>query len=153
MNEWYMAIASAFWLGILTSISPCPLATNIAAVSFVGRRVDRPASVFAAGLMYTGGRMLTYLLLGTILVSTSLSIPTLSFTLQKYMHLVMGPVLILVGLVLLGALRLPTVGIGMNLSLQRKAESMGTWGAGLLGIFFALSFCPKQFQIVLNVQR
>ena len=48
MTEFMIAVASAFWLGILTSISPCPMATNIAAISFVGRRVDSPFKVFLA---------------------------------------------------------------------------------------------------------
>lgn len=68
-------LASAFWLGILTSISPCPLTTNIAAISYVGRRVGRPASVLQAGLLYTAGRTLAYLLLGVLLVSSLLSAP------------------------------------------------------------------------------
>ena len=69
MTEVIIGIASAFWLGILTSISPCPLATNIAAISFVGRRVGSPAKVFLAGLLYTAGRTLTYVVLGVLLVS------------------------------------------------------------------------------------
>lgn len=142
MNAWYVAVASAFWLGILTSISPCPLATNIAAVSYVGRRVDRPSSVLLSGLLYTGGRMLTYLVLGIVLVSTSLSVPSVAFGLQRHMNRFLGPLLILVGLVLLDILKIATKGSGISRGIQRKAESMGIWGAGLLGIIFALSFCP-----------
>lgn len=142
MSAWYVTLASAFWLGILTSISPCPLATNIAAVSYVGRRVDRPASVLLSGLLYTGGRMLTYLVLGIVLVSTSLSVPTVAFGLQRYMNRILGPLLILVGLVLLDIIRISTKGSGISQRIQRKADSMGIWGAGLLGIVFALSFCP-----------
>ena len=142
MSAWYVAVGSAFWLGILTSISPCPLATNIAAISYIGHRVDRPASVFLSGLLYTAGRMLTYLTLGIALVATSLSVPTVAFTLQRHMNRFLGPLLILVGLVLLGILRLPVKGSGITQRLQRRADSMGIWGAGLLGIIFSLSFCP-----------
>ena len=56
MSELALAVGSALWLGILTSISPCPLATNIAAVSFLGRRVDSPRMVFGGGLLYALGR-------------------------------------------------------------------------------------------------
>lgn len=144
MNESiFLPLASAFWLGILTSISPCPLTTNIAAISYVGRRVDKPGSVLQAGLLYTAGRALVYLLLGMLLVSSLLSAPALSQVLQKHMNMALGPLLIVVGLILLELLRLPSFGgTGLNTALQKKADSLGVGGAGLLGIVFALSFCP-----------
>ena len=101
MTEFLIAVASAFWLGILTSISPCSMATNIAAISFVGRRVDSPFKVFLAGLLYTTGRTITYLVLGILLVSSLLSAPHVSHILQKYMNKLLGPILILVGMLLL----------------------------------------------------
>jgi cytochrome c-type biogenesis protein len=142
MSEFTLAIATAFWLGILTSISPCPLATNIAAISFVGRKVGSPGSVFLAGTLYTLGRALTYAVLGAFLVSSLLSAPSISHALQKYMNLVLGPVLILVGMVLLELISFGWGGAGVSNNLQKRVEAMGPWGAGLLGILFALSFCP-----------
>lgn len=140
--EYFMALSSALWLGILTSISPCPLATNIAAISYVGRRVDSPSSVFTAGILYTVGRMLTYVTLGAILVSSMLSTPLVSHVLQKHMNMFLGPILILVGLFLLEIISLNIGGAGITESLQKKADALGIWGAGFLGIIFALSFCP-----------
>jgi cytochrome c-type biogenesis protein len=142
MEEWVVAVVSAFWLGILTSISPCPLATNIAAISFVGRQVDSPRKVFLCGLLYTAGRMLTYILLGTVLVASLLSAPSLSYSLQKYMNLALGPVLIVVGMVLLELINVHFSGLGISRAIRDRAASMNVWGAGLLGILFALSFCP-----------
>ncbi len=142
MGEWLVPLASAFWLGILTSISPCPLATNIAAVSFIGQRVDRPFRVFYAGILYTGGRMLTYLTLGILLVSSMLSVPMISHILQKYMNMFLGPILILVGMILLELISSNISGRGLSESFQKKIESFGIWGAGFLGIVFSLSFCP-----------
>lgn len=142
MEEWPIALASAFWFGVLTSISPCPLATNIAAISFVGRRVDSPRMVLVSGLLYTGGRMLTYILLGAVLVSSLLSAPSLSYALQKYMNLVLGPLLIVVGMVLLELITFRIGGRGISQAVQTRIERMNVWGAGLLGILFALSFCP-----------
>ncbi len=135
-------LASAFWLGILTSISPCPLTTNIAAISYVGRRVGKPASVLQAGLLYTAGRTLAYLLLGMLLVGSLLSAPSLSQVLQKHMNMALGPVLIVVGLILLELIPLPVGSSGLSAALQNKADSLGIGGAGLLGMVFALSFCP-----------
>lgn len=142
MAEMLIPLSTALWLGILTSISPCPLATNIAAISYVGRRVDSPSSVITAGLLYTCGRMLTYFVLGIFLVSSMLSAPVVSHMLQKHMNMCLGPILILVGILLLEIVSVNMGGGGINASLQKKADKMGIWGAGLLGIVFSLSFCP-----------
>ena len=142
MSGYLLGALSAVWLGILTSISPCPLATNIAAISFIGRRIGNTRLVFLAGLLYTVGRMLTYVVLGVVLVASLLSIPEVSNLLQKYMYKVLGPLLILVGMVLLDLISIPTPGIGAGEKLQKRTETWGIWGAGLLGVVFALSFCP-----------
>jgi cytochrome c biogenesis protein CcdA len=142
MIDSVLVAGSALWLGVLTSVSPCPLATNVAAISFVGRRVGNPRQVLASGLMYTAGRSLTYGLLGALLVFSLLSASALSLALQKHMNRVLGPVLILVGMVLLGLLPIRLPGGGPGGRAQAWAERGGVWGAGALGIVFALSFCP-----------
>jgi cytochrome c-type biogenesis protein len=142
MSGFLVGTATALWLGILTSISPCPLATNIAAISFIGRKVDDPRHVLLSGILYTLGRSLTYLLLGTLLVTALISTPYLSHWLQKYMNKILGPVLILAGMFLLDLLRLNLAGLGISDRMRGRVENMGLGGAGLLGILFALSFCP-----------
>lgn len=142
MTEFLIGIASAFWLGILTSISPCPLATNIAAISFVGRRVGSPAKVFLSGLLYTAGRTLTYAVLGVLLVSSLLSAPYISHVLQKYMNKALGPILIIVGMVLVELIQINFSGSSVSEKMQKRVEALGMWGALLLGVVFALSFCP-----------
>ena len=142
MTALVLGALSALWLGILTSISPCPLATNIAAVSFIGRRVGRTRVVFLTGLLYMLGRMLTYVVLGILLVTSVLSIPQVSHILQKYMNKVLGPILIFVGMILLELIRVNISGSGLSEKMQKRVEAGGIWGAGLLGIVFALSFCP-----------
>ncbi|MCA9143626.1 MAG: sulfite exporter TauE/SafE family protein [Planctomycetales bacterium] len=142
MNTLLLATGSALWLGILTSISPCPLATNIAAISYVGRSVDRTALVLASSVFYTFGRIVAYAALGAIIVASLLSAPGLSVWLQKYLNLFLGPFLVLVGMVVLGLVELPAMsGVGMN-RLQVHVEKWGLAGSGLLGLLFALSFCP-----------
>ena len=142
MNEYFAAVLTAFWLGILTSISPCPLATNIAAISYVGRRVGEPGKTFQAGLLYTLGRTVAYVVIGIVLVSSLLSAPVLSHLLQKYMNKFLGPILILVGLILLKVISFSLGGGGISENLQKRADRMGVWGGAFLGILFALSFCP-----------
>lgn len=140
--EYALAIGSAFWFGILTSISPCPLATNIAAISFVGRKSGSAPAVLAAGVLYACGRTIAYASLGILLAGGLTAAPEVSHLLQKYMNLLMGPLLILVAMVLLKLLTLPAISGGIGERLRIRVERMGIAGAGLLGIIFALSFCP-----------
>ena len=133
---------SALWLGILTSISPCPLATNIAAISYIGRSVESPRRVLLNGLLYTLGRTITYLVLGVLLVLSLLSAPYVSNTLQTYMNKILGPILILVGMFLLELIRLNLGSSGLKSAISSRADRMGTWGSAILGMGFALSFCP-----------
>jgi len=142
MAEFLLGATSALWLGILTSISPCPLATNIAAISYIGRRVDNARQVFLTGLLYTLGRTLAYWALAIILVATALSSPQISLFLQKYMHLLLGPILILVGMLLLGLIQFSMGGPGISEKMQKRVDTLGLWGALPLGVVFALSFCP-----------
>ena len=142
MDPLLVAIGSAFWLGILTSISPCPLATNIAAVSFIGKRVESPRRVLMAGLLFTLGRLITYVTLAVILVSSLLAVPEVALFLQRTMNKALGPLLILVGLLLLGVVKIPSLGFSVGEKFQKRVEGLGIWGAGLLGLLFSLSFCP-----------
>jgi cytochrome c-type biogenesis protein len=133
---------AAFYLGVLTSISPCPLATNIAAISYIGRKVKNPRQVLAAGLIYTLGRCLLYVALAVMLAATAMSIPAVSLFLQKYIHLVLGPIFIILGMFLVGLITISGGGTLVNEGMQKRIDAMGIWGALLLGILFALSFCP-----------
>ncbi len=142
MTDLIIGMTSALWLGILTSISPCPLATNIAAISYIGRRVDNTRQVFLTGLLYTLGRTLSYLGLAFLLIATALSVPQVSMFLQKYMPVMLGPILILVGMFLLGLINISLGGSGMSKGMQQRVDALGIWGALLLGVVFALSFCP-----------
>jgi len=139
-----IAIVMALWLGILTSISPCPLATNIAAVSYIGGQISTKKGVFVAGVLYMFGRMLTYTVLGALLVSSANLVPVVANFLQNYMNIIMGPFLVLTGLLLLNIIKFNiSDGAGYIANkLQGKIKRLGVLGAGLLGIVFALSFCP-----------
>jgi len=86
--------------------------------------------------------MFTYLALGTLVVAGLLSIPGLSNFLQKYMNQILGPLLILVGMVVFELIQIPLPAFGADEKMNQRVEKSGVWGAGLLGILFALSFCP-----------
>jgi cytochrome c biogenesis protein CcdA len=142
MQSYYLDIFSAFWLGILTSISPCPLATNIAAVSFISRNLGSSKKVLASGLLYAVGRMLTYVAIAVLAVASLLSLPEVSFFLETNMHKIIGPLLIVVGIILLDVIPISFSASLVSNSVQEKAGKWGMWGSGLLGIIFALTFCP-----------
>lgn len=140
-GSWFAALGLAAWFGILTAVSPCPMATNIAAIGFLGRKVSDPRAVLLAGLLYTLGRSLAYLAVAVIAVWGFTSLPALSQFLQGGLNLVLGPILIVVGMLLTGLLELP-----WSLSLagdgMQERVGAGWWWPLLLGGLFALSFCP-----------
>jgi len=142
MDSILIASGSALWLGILTSISPCPLATNIAAISYIGRQVGRTGRILFSGLAYTLGRMLAYLVLGVIITAGLLSIPGLSNFLQRYLNIILGPLLIIVGVFLLDIIRFGGFGVSSGEKARKWAEKGGVFGAGFIGFVFALSLCP-----------
>lgn len=142
MDPFWVSWVSALWLGILTSISPCPLASNIAAVSFLSKKIAHPAAVFVSGLAYTLGRMVSYAAVGWIIIHSLISIPQIAMFLQKYMGKALGPVLIVTGLILLEVLVFRLPGFSLSQKHHNKLAESGAPGAFLLGFIFALAFCP-----------
>ncbi|MCX5694801.1 MAG: aromatic aminobenezylarsenical efflux permease ArsG family transporter [Candidatus Omnitrophica bacterium] len=142
MIEMFIGCVIALWLGILTSISPCPLASNIAAVSFLLRKITHPFMVFILGLVYTLGRMIAYAILGWIIISSLLSVPQVAQFLQKYMGNVLGPFLVIAGILLLGIVTIHLPRITLSQKHQNKLVESGALGAFLLGFIFVLAFCP-----------
>ena len=134
MMEMIIVFASALWLGILTSISPCPLAANVAAISFLSKRVTHPALVFISGLAYTLGRMVSYCVLGWIIINSLLSVPQTAQFLQKYMGKALGPILIITGLILLEMITICIPGFSLSQKHGNKLVESGAFGAFLLGM-------------------
>ena len=138
---------TAFILGLLTAISPCPLATNIAAIGFIGKIIEDKTAIFKRGIYYTTGRILAYTVLGIILI-TVLRGGASMFGIQKAVsqwgELLIGPILLVIGLFMLSGHRisLPKFGFSGGDKSENLA-SKGVWGALLLGILFALAFCPS----------
>ena len=135
----------AFLLGILTAISPCPLATNIASIGFISRDIENRKAVFIKGILYTFGRILAYTALGIILISI-LEEGASVFGIQKYVskwgEKLIGPILLVIGLFMLFGDKLNLPKFGFNGSGEYIAKKGGL-GAFLLGVLFALTFCPS----------
>ena len=137
------AVTSAFYLGLLCAIAPCPLATNIAAVGFIGQKSGHKKAVIITGICYTIGRILTFVLLGLLLTTVINSTPQASHILQKYMNIALGPLLIMVGMILLEMIKLPLSNkLTLTCNIENISVKAGYWGAFFMGVIFALSFCP-----------
>ena len=137
-------VLTAFLLGLLTALSPCPLATHIAAIGFIGKDIEDRKRIFLNGLLYTLGRVLSYTLLGVILIMV-LKGGASMFGIQQAVgvwgEFVLGPLLVAIGLFMLFADRLNLPKFGFNGNAEGLVKK-GGWGALLIGILFALAFCP-----------
>jgi cytochrome c biogenesis protein CcdA len=132
---------SALLLGLMTAISPCPMATNITAIGFISKDLDNRNRVFFNGLFYTLGRAITYTVLALIIF---LGIDQLKFSgfFQRYGEKFIGPLLIIIGLFMLDVFRINFPGFGRLTWGMQKKTRWSYLDAVLLGLVFALAFCP-----------
>ena len=138
----WLALGSALWMGVFTAISPCPLATNIAAISFISRQTGQRRAVLLSGLCYTLGRTFAYVGLGIIIMAGLMATAQISQFLQSYLNEILGPILIVLGMILLGWLG-PALSLNLaSEGLQKRAQKGGLAWSFILGVLFALSFCP-----------
>jgi cytochrome c-type biogenesis protein len=132
---------TALVLGLMTSISPCPLATNITAVGFISKDIENRNRVFINGLLYTLGRAFTYTAIAFIIFLGADQFRFSGFF-QRYGEKFLGPLLIIIGLLMLDVIRIKFPGMtGLMLKMQKKT-SWRYFDAILLGLIFALAFCP-----------
>ena len=133
---------TAFLLGILTSISPCPLATNITAIAYISKDIKDAKRSLLNGLFYTLGRGLSYTIIA-FLIYFGFSTFQLSKFFQGWGDKVLGPILILIALFMFGVFKI-NFKIGGNKIEKIKLwlSSKGYFGSLLLGMLFALAFCP-----------
>ena len=135
-------LLSAFILGLMTAVSPCPLATNITAIGFISKDIESRKKVFYNGLVYTLGRAITYTLIGLIFFFGAGEINISGF-LQQWGEKLLGPLLIIIGLFMIGAFNFIKIpGLGSLTAKMENRANKGFWGVLLLGMVFALAFCP-----------
>jgi cytochrome c biogenesis protein CcdA len=139
-NSQYAAL-TAFVLGLMTAISPCPLATNISAIGFISRDIENRRRVFIKGLVYTLGRAISYTGLGLILfLGASRMHVTMLF--QGWGEKLLGPLLVIIGLFMLDFIRLKLPGFSEVAEKMGEHSKRSYWGTLLLGMVFAMAFCP-----------
>jgi len=132
---------TAFLLGLMTAISPCPLATNITAIGFISKDIESQKHVFINGLIYTLGRSISYTAIGLLFFFGASQFEFAGF-IQEWGEKIIGPVLIFIGLMMLGVINIKIPGIGSITDKMQDQSGNGFRGVLLLGIVFALAFCP-----------
>ncbi|NQU32325.1 MAG: sulfite exporter TauE/SafE family protein [Bacteroidetes bacterium] len=134
-------LLTAFLLGLMTAISPCPLATNITAVGFISKDIENKNKVFINGLIYTLGRTVAYTVLALILMYSADQ-----FALKNWFQLngekFIGPILIIIGLIMLDLIKFNLPGLSKLSNRIEKKGFINYWDVFLLGVIFALAFCP-----------
>lgn len=132
---------TAFILGLMTAISPCPLATNISAIGFISRDIGNRRKVFIKGLVYTLGRAISYFGLGLILFLGA-SKMKVSLLFQGWGEKLLGPILILIGILMLDLIRIKLPGFSGLTEKVGERSKQSYRGTLLLGMIFAMAFCP-----------
>lgn len=142
LENYNIPILSALILGLMTAISPCPLATNITATAFISKNISSKRKVFLSGLLYSLGRGFSYTAIGLILYFGASKFHIARFFNQngeKYL----GPLLIIIGLIMLNIIKLNFLGKSrFQEKLSEKFKDKGLLGSFLIGVIFALAFCP-----------
>ena len=137
----HYAFISAILLGLMTAISPCPLATNISAIGFISRDIENRRRVFVNGLIYTLGRAISYTGLALI-IYLGASKMHISMIFQGWGEKLLGPILILIGFFMLDVIKIKfPVFSGLTDKIGEKSKG-SYWSTLLLGMVFALAFCP-----------
>ncbi|MCB2209187.1 MAG: sulfite exporter TauE/SafE family protein [Bacteroidetes bacterium] len=134
-------LLTALILGLMTAISPCPLATNITAVAYIGKNLENKHRVFVNGIVYTLGRVFSYTVLAVILIYSADQFAIKSFF-QIYGEKFIGPLMIIIGLFMLNVFKINFPGFSRMTEKMGKKGFGNYWDVFLLGIVFALAFCP-----------
>jgi sulfite exporter TauE/SafE len=136
-----LPFATAFFLGLLTAISPCPLATNITAIGYIGREIENKNVVFINGLVYTLGRAVSYTVIALVIYIGADQFK-ISGIFQRYGEKVLGPLLVVLGFFLMDILKIRIPGMRSISKRYQGKETKSYWDVLLIGILFALAFCP-----------
>jgi len=136
-------IIASFFIGLMMAISPCPLATNITAIAYISKRLENKKKTLLTGLFYTLGRMFTYVAIASLIVWFGINIQFLALGLQTYGERILGPLLMLIGVVMLDIIKIDIFKGNSHLeNWKEKLSKKGILGSFLLGVIFALAFCP-----------
>ena len=136
-------LLAAFFIGIMTAISPCPLATNITAIAYTSKKIGNSKHTLLVGILYTIGRMIVYIGIAAVIVWIGISTFSISMLLQKYGKLFLGPLMLIFGILMLNIFNISFGKSSERIAkLKEYLSEKGLIGSLLLGMLFALAFCP-----------
>ena len=136
-------LIASFFIGLMMAISPCPLATNITAIAYVSRKIENSRHTLLVGFLYTAGLMATYVSIASLIVYTGLKTQGIALFLQRYGGQLLGPLLVFIGLVMLEVIKLDFIKMPSGThKIKEDLANRGYLGGFLLGVVFALAFCP-----------
>ena len=136
-------LLAAFFIGLMTAISPCPLATNITAIAYISRKIEHSKHTLLVGIIYTLGRMFIYVLIASLIVLAGMNTQGIALFLQKYGEKILGPLLVIFGLIMIELIKLPVMKSSRFIdNIKEKLSKKGYVGSFFLGVLFALAFCP-----------
>lgn len=142
LDSYNIPILTAFILGLMTAISPCPLATNITATAYISKNISSKRKVFLSGLLYSLGRAFSYTVIGFVLYFGASKFHIARFFNQngeKYL----GPLMVIIGLIMLNVIKIKFLEkLNFQEKLSEKFKNKGLLGSFLIGVIFALAFCP-----------
>lgn len=144
-NQINVPLVSAVLFGLIGATAPCQLTTNLSAIAYVSRRlgVGRP---WAEAVAYTLGKVLVYTVVGGAVIGLGLRIEAPTVPVVVAARKLLGPLLIVIGLVFLGLVKLRiSLGQPLTAAIQRRISVRGAWGAFLMGVVFSFAFCPTLF--------
>jgi cytochrome c biogenesis protein CcdA len=142
LENYNIPLLSAFILGLLTAISPCPLATNITATAYISKNISNKKMVFGSGVIYSLGRAFSYTTIGLLLYFGASKFEIARFFNQNGEKF-LGPLLIIIGLIMLNVIKLNFLNkLSISEKLSTAFKDKGLLGAFVLGVIFALAFCP-----------
>ena len=136
-------LVAAFFIGLVMTFSPCPLATNITAIAFISKKIGDSRHTLLVGTLYALGRMAAYIGLTALIVYAGLNIQSISLFLQEYGEKLIGPFLVIMGILMLELVDIPSIGgQGWLQKIELYLGEKGYLGGFLLGVIFALALCP-----------
>lgn len=142
LEQTNIPILTALVLGLMTAISPCPLATNITATAYISKNISSKKIVFLSGLLYSLGRAFSYTAIGLILFFGASKFHISRF-LNQNGEKFLGPLLVIIGLIMLNIIRINFLSnSNYTEKLSEKFKDKGLLGSFLIGLIFALAFCP-----------
>ena len=141
-NNANMPIFGALLLGVLTAISPCPLATNVTATAYISKTLSGKKKVILSGILYTLGLALSYTTIALIIILGASKFHVAKFF-QGNGEKFVGPVMVLIGLIMLNVIKINFLGKStFTEKLKDRFKDKGLLGSFLLGALFAMAFCP-----------